>query len=166
MNTPTSNTSDKLRKPLVALVISSALVLGVSKHEGFKENAYRPLPNDILSLGHGSTRHPDGSPIKATDTITRKQAEDYLKHDLSKFSNQISKCIKVPVSQYEYEAYVSLTYNIGAGAFCSSTLVRKLNRYDYEGACKEILRWNKFQGQEVRGLTNRRQQEYDLCIKK
>ena len=59
---------------------------------------------------------------------------------------------------------MSLTYNIGEGAFCKSTLAKKLNAYDYEGACKEILKWDKFKGKPLKGLTNRREREYAKCI--
>jgi lysozyme len=78
----------------------------------------------------------------------------------------MKRCVKVPLHQYEYDAYLSLTYNIGEGAFCRSTLVRKLNAGDYEGACKQILRWNNFQGRPLRGLTIRREKEYAMCIGK
>jgi lysozyme len=65
---------------------------------------------------------------------------------------------------YEFDAYVSLTYNIGEGAFCRSTLAKKLNSGDYQGACAEILKWNKFNGKPLNGLTKRRQQEYEKCL--
>jgi lysozyme len=68
--------------------------------------------------------------------------------------------------QYEFDAYVSLTYNIGPTAFCNSTLVKKLLAYDYEAACKEILKWDHFKGKPLKGLTLRRQREYNLCIGK
>jgi lysozyme len=74
------------------------------------------------------------------------------------------RCIKVPISQGEFEAYVSLTYNIGSGAFCRSTLVKKLNTYDYQGACKEILKWSYFKGKQLPGLVKRRNEEYRLCV--
>ena len=68
--------------------------------------------------------------------------------------------------QYEFDAYVSLTYNIGSQAFCKSTLAKKLITYDYEGACKEILKWDKFKGNPLPGLTKRRTEEYHACIGK
>jgi lysozyme len=74
------------------------------------------------------------------------------------------RCITVPLHQYEWDAYVSLTYNIGSGAFCRSTLVRKLNAQDYTGACKEILRWNKAGGRVLNGLTKRRPADYNTCM--
>jgi lysozyme len=84
--------------------------------------------------------------------------------DVQKFEGAIKKCVVVPLHQYEYDAYVSLSYNIGSGAFCSSTMVKKLNAQDYAGACQEILRWDRAKGRVVKGLTNRRQQEYQKCI--
>ena len=75
----------------------------------------------------------------------------------------MKSCVKVPLSQNEYDGFVSLTYNNGGQAFCNSTLVKKLNTYDYEGACKEILKWDKFRGKSLKGLTKRRVQEYKQC---
>jgi lysozyme len=83
--------------------------------------------------------------------------------DIQKFEGALSRCVTAPLHQYEYDAFVSLSYNIGASAFCGSTLVKKLNSGDYAGACAEILRWDKFQGKPLRGLTLRRQSEYELC---
>jgi len=156
---------DKLRKPILALVISAAGTTAIINHEGIRLDAYRPLPTDSVTIGVGTTVYPDGTRVQMGDKITRKQAEEFLKHDLNKFHNAIKSCVKVPLSQNEYDAYISLTYNIGGNAFCKSTLVRKLNTYDYEAACKEILKWDKFKGQPLKGLTNRRTEEYNLCIK-
>jgi len=66
--------------------------------------------------------------------------------------------------QHEWDAIVSWSYNIGTGAACKSTLVKNLKMRDYSAACKELLKWNKFNGKELKGLTARRQQEYKLCI--
>ena len=156
---------DKLRKPILALVVSAAGTTAVIKHEGLRLDAYKPLAQDVPTIAFGTTVYPDGTMVQMGDKITRKQAEEFLKHDLNKFHNAIKSCVKVPLSQNEYDAYISLTYNIGGNAFCKSTLVRKLNTYDYEAACKEILKWDKFKGQPLKGLTNRRTEEYNLCIK-
>ena len=61
-------------------------------------------------------------------------------------------------------SFLTLAFNIGTGAFCKSTLVRKLNLYDYEGACQEILKWDKYKGRPLKGLTNRRKDENKLCL--
>ena len=73
------------------------------------------------------------------------------------------KCIHVPVTQGEYDAYLDFTYNVGTFAFCTSTLNKKLNAMDYEGACKELLNWTKAGGKVLPGLVKRRQDEYKQC---
>lgn len=155
---------EKLRKPLIALVVSAAGVSGVAMHEGFKDKAYIPVPGDVATIGFGSTTYTDGSKVKLGDTITRQDAEKLLKNKLNTFEQSLKNCVKVPLSQNEYDSYISLEYNTGSTAFCNSTLVKKLNAYDYEGACKEILKWDKFAGKPLPGLTKRRQEEYKLCL--
>lgn len=155
---------DKLRKPIAALVITAAGIGGIATHEGFREKAYIPVPGDVPTIGYGSTTYVDGSKIKINDKITRKEATELLGNKVSIFEKQLKSCVKVPLMQYEYDAYVSLEYNIGGSSFCNSTIVKKLNAYDYEGACNEILKWDKFRGKPLPGLTKRRQQENKQCL--
>lgn len=152
------------KKKIVAFLISAGLVTGVVKHEGFRDKAYIPVKGDVPTLGIGFTKREDGSPVQMGDTITREQADARLTKELWSYRTGIGKCIMVPVTEGQANAFTSLAFNIGVGAFCKSTLTRKLNQYDYEGACKEILRWNVFQGRELKGLTNRRQEEYKQCM--
>lgn len=165
MNLQDNPLVERLRKPVIALVISASAFAGIKGYEGYREKAYIPVPGDVPTIGYGTTKHPDGTSVKLGESTNRKQAEVYLKHDVSIFSKEISKCIKVPLSQNEHDAFLSLSYNIGSSAFCKSTLVKKLNTLDYLGACKEILKWDKFKGVPLRGLTIRRNKEYELCIK-
>lgn len=155
---------EKLRKPIIALVVSSAGISGIALHEGFRDKAYVPVPGDVPTIGFGSTTYEDGSKVKLGDKITRKDAEELLGNKVSSFEKGIKSCVKVPLAQNEYDSFVSLSYNIGTQAFCNSTLVKKLNTYDYEGACNEILKWDKFKGKPLPGLTKRRQQEYKQCL--
>jgi lysozyme len=99
------------------------------------------------------------------DTIDPVTALQRKIRDVEKFEGAIKQCVTVPLFQHEYDAYLSLAYNIGPQAFCRSTLVRKLNAGDYAGACKEILRWDRFQGKPLAGLTKRRQSEYLQCTR-
>lgn len=153
-----------VRKVITTLVISTAGVTAIVQHEGYKGAAYIPVKGDVPTIGYGSTTYQDGKPVKMGDTITREKAENLLQGKLKVFEKGVKNCVKVPLFQNEFDAYVSLSYNIGITAFCQSTLVKKLNNYDYEGACVEILRWDKFKGTTLKGLTNRRQQEYSMCI--
>lgn len=148
------------RMLVAGLVLSAAGFVGIVIHEGYSEKAIIPVPGDVPTIGFGTT-----GGVKMGDTTTPPRALSRALMDVATFEGAIKQCVNVPLRQTEYDAYVSLTYNIGATAFCSSTLVRKLNAGDYVGACKEILRWDKFKGQPLRGLTLRRQQEYALCMK-
>lgn len=155
---------DDLRAAIVTLSLSAIGLMGIMSYEGFTSVATPPVPGDVPTYGYGTTTHADGSPVISGETITPQQALERLAQDMNKFEGAVKKCVKTPLYQYEYDAYISLSYNIGAYAFCHSTLVRKLNAGDYSGACAQIKRWNKLKGKELRGLTNRREKEYRLCM--
>lgn len=152
------------RTPVAALVLAASTLVGIALHEGYTDRAVIPVPGDVPTKGFGTTTNPDGSSVKMGDTTTPPRALVDLLRDASKFERAVKRCAPVPMYHYEFSAFVSLTYNIGEGAFCSSTLVRKLKAGDYAGACQEILRWDKVGGRVVRGLTIRRQAEHKLCI--
>lgn len=141
-----------------ALALSASALVAIATWEGYKENAYTDIVG-VWTIGFGST---DGvKQGNRTDPVT---ALNRKLSDVQKFEGAIKQCVNVPLHQYEYDSYLSLAYNIGPTAFCNSTLVRKLNKEDYDGACKEILRWNRAGGQVVKGLDNRRKAEYQQCI--
>ncbi len=142
-----------------SLAVSAAALVGIALHEGYRDEAYIPVKGDVPTIGFGKTEG-----VKQGDKTTPTRALVDLLEDIDKHTDGIKKCIKVPLYQYELDAYSSLAYNIGVNAFCSSTLVRKLNQGDYDGACKEILRWDKFKGKPLAGLTKRRQSEYRKCM--
>lgn len=146
------------RTTVAALSLSAAALVGIAVHEGYRDTAYTPVPGDVPTIGFGTTQG-----VKLGDRTTPERALIHLLGDVDKFSAAVRGCANVPLHQYEFDAYVSLTYNIGPTAFCGSTLVKKLHAGDYEGACKEILRWDKFQGRPLPGLTKRRQAEYKTC---
>lgn len=147
------------RNMIGAIVLSAAGLVGILGYEGFREKAY----NDgvgVTTVGFGTT-----TGVKPGDRISVEEALRRASSDTEKIGNAIKKCIKVPLNQNEYDAYVSLAYNIGPTAFCNSTLVEKLNDSNYLGACSQILRWTRAKGKVLKGLVTRRQQEYALCVK-
>lgn len=146
------------RTTVAALSLSAAALVGIAVHEGYRPVAYTPVPGDVPTIGFGTTQG-----VKLGDKTTPERALIHLLGDVDKFSAAVRSCANVPLHQFEFDAYVSLTYNIGPTAFCGSTLVKKLQAGDYESACKEILRWDKFQGRPLPGLTKRRQAEYKTC---
>ena len=140
------------------LALGAATLVALAAHEGFNDRAYIPVPGDVPTIGFGTTEG-----VKLGDKITPVKALERALTDVQRFEGALKQCVKVPLHQHEYDAYISLSYNIGSGAFCGSTLVRKLNAGDYRGACAEILRWDRFKGQPLRGLTIRREKEYKQC---
>jgi lysozyme len=147
------------RTPIFGLGISGVALIGLLVAEGFRDHAYIPVAGDVPTIGFGTTEN-----VKMGDKVTVTQALNRAMVDVQKFEGAIKSCVKVPLHQYEYDAYTSLAYNIGSGAFCRSTLVRLLNQEKYDEACKQILRFYFFQGKPLRGLSIRREKEYKQCI--
>ena len=156
------------RRSLMALSLSAAALVGIVLHEGYSDRAIIPVPGDVLTIGFGTT-----AGVKLGDTITPPQALARALVDVQQFEGAIKTCVTVPLTQNEYDAYVSFAYNVGRRAFCQSTLVKKLNLGDFKGACDELLRWRFFQGKDCAlpenrrlcgGLVKRREAEYRQCL--
>lgn len=131
----------------------------IKKYEGLRLKAYK-CPAGILTIGYGHTKN-----VKQGDTITETQAEILLIYDLIDIENCIKKNVKIPLNQNQFDALVSLCFNIGCGNFLKSTLLKKLNEGKIAEAVKEFLKWNKAGGKELAGLTKRRQAEMELFLK-
>jgi lysozyme len=143
---------------IAALALSAAGFVGLLGYEGYTDHAVIPVPGDVPTIGFGTTEN-----VRMGDTITPPKAVARALQDAGKYEGAIKRCVKVPLHQYEYDAYTQLAYNIGPAAFCSSTLVKRLNDERYAEACAEISRWDKMNGRTLRGLTLRRQKERALC---
>jgi lysozyme len=149
----------KARIVIGALTLSASALVGIAVHEGYRGEAYIPVKGDVPTIGFGTT-----AGVKPGDRIEPVQALVRKLQDVQRFEGALRQCVRVPLHQHEYDAFLSLAYNIGPGAFCGSTLVRRLNAGDYAGACAEILRWDRFRGEPLRGLTLRRQAENRQCL--
>lgn len=147
------------RTSLAALTVSATAFVAIVVNEGYRDDAYIPVSGDVATIGFGTTKN-----VRMGDTITPSMALVKALGDVQQSADAVKRCVKVDLSQNEFDAYVDLTYNIGAGAFCRSTLVKVLNQGNYVEACKQILRWDKFKGKPLAGLTKRRQAEYKTCI--
>ena len=155
----------KQRILAAALSLSAAGFAGIVLQEGYTDKAVIPIEGDKITIGFGTTEG-----VKMGDKITPPQAIGRAVRDINKFEGALKQCVTVPLSQSEYDAFVSLAYNVGPGAFCKSGIVRKLNAMDYDGACAEILRWRFFQGKDCAipankcsGLYSRRKIESEQC---
>jgi len=154
----------------------------VKKWEGFHQKAYY-CQADVPTIGWGTTRYCEGTVISRNgreipispgekvqmgDKITEVMAELNLKHGLNDCAWRIKGLLKVKPTQYQFDAMVSLTYNIGIGGFSESTCLRKFNEGDIEEAADAILLWNKttIDGKKVvsQGLVNRRREEREMFL--
>lgn len=135
----------------------------IKQFEGCKLTAYQDSVG-VWTIGYGWTQPVDGKPIRAGMTIKQETAERLLNTGLVSYESDVSRLVKVGVTQGQFDALVSFTYNLGARSLSTSTLLRKLNAGDYAGAADEFLRWNKAGGKVLNGLTRRREAERALFL--
>jgi lysozyme len=147
------------RTKVALLVVSGMSMIGIALHEGYVGHTYKDSVG-VNTIGFGTTVG-----VKPGQKITVERALVKLGTNVTEKEQAMKKCLgDVPLYQHEWDAYVSLSYNIGTGGFCSSTLVKKLKASDYSEACKEILRWNRAGGRVNDGLVKRRRDEYRQCL--
>lgn len=148
------------RTLIASLTLSASALVGLAVHEGYRDKAYVPVKGDRPTLGFG-----DAQGVRLGDRTDPVRALIRLNFQADVFQQEMRRCIgDVPMYQYEWDAVISWAFNVGSKAACGSTLVRKLQAFDYPGACKELLRWDRFQGSVLPGLTKRRQDEYQKCM--
>lgn len=131
----------------------------IKSFEGCRLKAYQDVAG-IWTIGYGHTGN-----VQPGMSITQEQAETFLRADLKKFEQCINRCVAVPLTQNMFDALVSFTYNVGTGALQRSTLLRKLNRGDTEGAAEEFNKWVRAGKKVYPGLVHRRRKEQELFLK-
>jgi len=129
----------------------------IKDFEGCELKSYKDIVG-VWTVGYGCT----GPGIGDGMVITKQEAENMLRRHLERVEAAVERMVTVPLTQGEFDALCSFCYNLGEGALQKSTLLRKLNASDYDGAADEFQRWNKAGGNEVAGLTRRRQAERRL----
>ena len=130
----------------------------IKKFEGCRLEAYK-CPAGIWTIGYGHTKG-----VKDGMIISREQAKEFLREDLKVYEKAVESCVKVPLSQNQFDALVSFCYNCGSGALKTSTLLRLLNEGKYSEAGEQFLRWNKAGGKVLVGLTRRREEEREIFL--
>lgn len=131
----------------------------IKKFEGCVLKAYRCSAN-VLTIGYGHTKD-----VKEGMTITKAQAEKYLKQDVKWAVKAVNTYVKVPLNQNQFDALVSFTFNCGLGALRNSTLLKLLNQKKYSKAAEQFDLWVHANGKVVKGLVNRRKAEKKLFLK-
>ena len=151
-------------KPNHSQKVSNSGIDLICSFEGLRLKAYDD-GGGVWTIGYGTTIYPNGIKVKRGDTCTLVQAKAYMTHDLKKFESAVNTAVVVPVNQNQFDALVSLAYNIGIKAFTNSTLLKKLNVGDIRGAAAQFSVWNKAGGKVMQGLVNRRAVERKLFEK-
>jgi GH24 family phage-related lysozyme (muramidase) len=151
-------TSEALRVAAGGMATSDAGVGLIKDFEALRTKAYLDAVN-VPTIGYGHTKG-----VKMGTTITAAKAEALLREDLSEFEAGVNDSVLVPLRQNEFDALVSFSFNVGTAALRKSTLMRKLNAGDYEGAAAEFARWNSAGGTVLAGLTRRRAAERELFL--
>jgi len=137
--------------------LSSAGLKMIEKYEGLRLTAYQDS-GGVWTIGYGHT----GSDVKPGQTITQAQAEQLLQRDVATAEKAVRSQVKVPLTQGQFDALVSFTYNCGAGTLQKSDLLAKLNAGDYAGAQAAFGKYVHAGGQVLPGLVTRRQEEANM----
>lgn len=134
----------------------------IQQFEGLRLKAYQDSVG-IWTIGYGNITYLDGSKVKKGDEITREQADLMFKSTANKFALEVAKLINVCLTQNQFNALVSLAYNIGIGAFKGSTLLKKVNNNPNDKSiANEFLKWKYAGGKVIQGLLNRRIKESEV----
>lgn len=147
---------------IAAMTVAGSLaVQSVGGFEGLRLYAYRDVVG-IWTACYGETKG-----IKAGMTFSKATCDNMLVDSLIEHEQGMRRCMKQPdaVPVHTYVANLSLAYNIGVGAYCRSTAVKKLNAGDIRGNCEALTLFNKAGGKVIKGLTTRRAYEKTMCMK-
>ena len=150
--------------------ISTKGIAIIKNFEGLSLSAYRDEAG-IWTIGYGSTRYHDGKKIGPGDKLANEtQADALLRNTLGQYQEAVNGHVKVPLTQNQYDALVSFTYNVGTGGLEESTLLVKLNEKNYAEAAIRFLAWDKITdpktGKKIVSeiLSERRREESQLFL--
>lgn len=137
----------------------------IAGEEGLRLTVYQDT-GGVWTVGYGHVVKPsDGLyPYTSKRTITQAEADEFFRNDTAIATAAVKRNVRVPISENQRSALISLTFNIGGGALSTSTLLRKLNAGDIRGAADEFLKWVYDNGVRVAGLEDRRKRERALFL--
>ena len=159
--------ASSLRDAFIAGMIGTTMRLSdvgvkfIEQWEGLKLKAYRDSKG-LPTIGIGTTRYPDGRKVQMGDTCTVAQAREWFKYDVARFEKHINQIIRVPLRQNQFDALVSLVYNIGEEGFAGGTVDDKINSGNITAALDTWKKYINSGGKVVPGLINRRNAEVAL----
>ena len=139
--------------------ISSAGLSIIKEFEGFRAQAYKPIPSDPWTIGYGTTRG-----VKPGDVMTRAEAEHRLRQELVEYERAVERATGGNATQPQFDALVSFAYNVGVKGMAGSTVIKRHNSGDHQSAARAFGLWNKAGGKTWPGLTRRRAAEAALYL--
>ncbi|UGL61155.1 lysozyme [Xanthomonas phage MUD8-T1] len=164
--------TDNSNKGVLGLVggiligVSATLLTFVTGHEGVRYSAYLDSGN-LPTICYGHT-----AGVRTGMTATKDQCEEWLIEDLQIAQRGVRKHLKVKADRNQIDAYTSFVFNVGEGAFSTSTMLRKANAGDRSGSCKEFYRWVyvgkldcRLSSSRCSGIPKRRDAEAALCLR-
>jgi lysozyme len=142
----------------------------IKNFEGLRLSAYRDAAG-VWTIGYGSTRYHDGKQVKPGDQLASEvQADALFRNTMGQCEDAVNEAVKVPLTQNQFDALVSFTYNEGTGALQGSTLLVKLNEKNYAEAAAHFLAWDKITDPKTGNkiicdtLVQRRREESQLFL--
>lgn len=138
----------------------------ICEFEGLKLKPYL-CSAKIPTIGYGNTYYPNGKRVTLLDdTITKEYAFEIFKTIADKFAKRVDEMVKTELTQNQFNALVSFAYNVGTGAFATSTLLKKVNNNPNDVTIKnEFLKWVRANKKVIQGLVNRRNKEALIYFK-
>lgn len=148
------------RNKWLAGAVGATLIASTALWEGTRYTPYEDVVG-VLTVCQGYA----GKDVIRGKRYTPQECKALLERELVSHGMGVLKCTKVPLTQYQYDAFTLFTYNVGVNAFCTSKSVLKpLNEGNYQAACDGLLKWKYAGGKEVRGLYLRRVYERKMCM--
>ncbi|OOG62000.1 lysozyme [Sinorhizobium sp. A49] len=142
--------------------INAAGLSLVKQWEGLKTKAYRDVAG-VWTIGYGHTSAAGAPDVAPSMIITEARAEEILRADLATSEERVARMVKVPLTDNQFAVLVSFDFN--TGGLGKSTLLKKLNKGDYDAVPAELMKWVNAGGKRVKGLVNRRSAEAGLWAK-
>lgn len=133
---------------------STWLYVFLKQYERFRPTAYKPTPHDVWTIGYGHT-----AGVKEGDTCTMAQAQIWLEADVAAAVDDVNRLVSRKLTQNQFDALVSLAFNIGSGNFAGSGLLKYVNAGNDHAAAADFDNWDKQAGEVLNGLLARREAE-------
>ncbi|MEN4830036.1 lysozyme [Pantoea vagans] len=157
--------SNSLRNKLITVAGGGAMAIAtvfLGGKDGVEGRVYEPY-KDVAGVWTVCDGH-TGTGIIKGKKYTDRECDRFLWNDLQPVKKAVDGMVQIPLGEYQRAALYSFTYNVGTSAFSKSSLLKKLNSGDVDGACEELRRWIYAGGQKWRGLMNRRDMERTMCL--